>query len=109
VLSRGQTQNLKAGDRLPWVAPPSRDTPDNFTPLESLDWQIHIYGECAHDVKAFCEQRDLPLHTFEWSKQAATAGLTENALYLVRSDGYIGLAAPDASIGAIDEYLALLR
>ncbi len=53
-LSRGETRRLKSGDRLPWVAPSSSAATDNFTPLESLDWQVHIYGDCDPGIREFC-------------------------------------------------------
>jgi 2-polyprenyl-6-methoxyphenol hydroxylase-like FAD-dependent oxidoreductase len=108
-LSRGETRRLKSGDRLPWVAPPSSTTGDNFTPLESLDWQVHIYGDCDPTIQEFCQQRNLPLHTFEWSNQAATAGFTKAALYLIRPDGYIGFVDPAPSVHSLDSYLSSLK
>ncbi len=108
-LSKGETGKLKAGDRLPWVALPSSATTDNFTPLESLDWQVHTYGNCDPSIREFCQRRSLPLHTFEWSEQAATAGLTKNALYLIRPDGYIGFADAVQSVNALDAYFRSLN
>ena len=35
----------------------------------------------------------------------AKAGLKRDALYLVRPDGYIGLADPDADPGTLERYL----
>ena len=48
-LSQGAAGNVQAGDRLPWVPPTgaAAESGDNFTPLESLDWQVHVYGPCA--------------------------------------------------------------
>src|ERR1700722_16541226 len=40
-LSRGAAGHVRGGDRLPWVA---TDGTDNFAPLASMDWQVHVYG-----------------------------------------------------------------
>jgi hypothetical protein len=108
-LSRGQTGKLNAGDRLPWVAASSSDSPDNFTFLKSLDWQVHVYGNCDPSIREFCQKHSLSLHTFEWSEQAATAGLTKNALYLIRPDGYIGFADAVQPMDSLDAYFHTLR
>jgi 2-polyprenyl-6-methoxyphenol hydroxylase-like FAD-dependent oxidoreductase len=45
ALSEGHAGSVHGGDRLPWVKPDSNALgKDNFTPLTSLDWQVHIYG-----------------------------------------------------------------
>jgi 2-polyprenyl-6-methoxyphenol hydroxylase-like FAD-dependent oxidoreductase len=110
-LSRGEAGKIKAGDRLPWVAPnpDSPNTPDNFTSLATINWQAHIYGECYPSITQFCEQHSLPLHTFRWTPAAATTGLEENALYLIRPDGYIAFADPAPTVAALEEYLKTIR
>src|SRR5262249_14293680 len=42
-LSVGAAGAVRGGDRLPWVE--TAPGPDNFAPLESLGWQVHVYGE----------------------------------------------------------------
>ena len=64
---------------------------DNFTPLTSLDWQVHVYGDAAGEIQAACEERKLPLHVFPWRPEMDRAGLRRNAVYLVRPDGYVAL------------------
>jgi 2-polyprenyl-6-methoxyphenol hydroxylase-like FAD-dependent oxidoreductase len=106
-ISQGETGPIKAGDRLPWVAPPA-DTPpaaDNFTPLADINWQVHIYGDSEDSIKAYCQQKNIPLHNFPWPP-ATTAGLGESALYLIRPDGYIAFADPEPTVAALDEYLS---
>ena len=44
-LSEGAAGSVKGGDRLPWVE--TGQAEDNFTPLMSLVWQVHVYGEPA--------------------------------------------------------------
>jgi 2-polyprenyl-6-methoxyphenol hydroxylase-like FAD-dependent oxidoreductase len=110
-LSRGEAGKIKAGDRLPWVAPnpETPNTPDNFAPLAAINWQIHIYGECYPSITQFCNERGLPLHTFAWTPAAATAGFEENALYLIRPDGYIAFADPNPTVPALEEYLKTIH
>jgi 2-polyprenyl-6-methoxyphenol hydroxylase-like FAD-dependent oxidoreductase len=110
-ISRGETGKLKSGDRLPWVQPTSTTpgTPDNFTPLQSLAWQVHIYGHRDPAIAQYCTDHNLPLHTFPWTSAAAKTHLHENALYLIRPDGYIALADPKPTVAALDENLNSLR
>ena len=103
-LSEGRAGAVHGGDRLPWVPAASNDL-DNFVALSSLEWHIHVYGDASRDVRAACDERKLPLHVFPWGQAMSRAGLRRNAVYLVRPDGYVALAAPDASGAAIRSYL----
>jgi 2-polyprenyl-6-methoxyphenol hydroxylase-like FAD-dependent oxidoreductase len=106
-LSDGRAGKVGGGDRLPWV--PAGGTSgtdgDNFAPLTSLDWQVHVYGAAAPRVAEACGGRGLAVHTFPWHSAASRAGLTRDAVYLVRPDGYIGLADLDASAPKLARYL----
>jgi len=90
-LSEGRAGRVQGGDRLPWV-PAANPQGDNFAPLTSLDWQVHVYGDAPGGAEALCASRGLRLHVFAWSAAAAHAGLARNAVYLIRPDGYVGLA-----------------
>ena len=79
---------------------------DNFTPLTSLDWQVHVYGEACRQIQAACDERKLPLHVFPWRPAMGRAGLRRNAVYLVRPDGYVALADANGSGATIRSYLA---
>jgi 2-polyprenyl-6-methoxyphenol hydroxylase-like FAD-dependent oxidoreductase len=92
-LSEGRAGRVHGGDRLPWVAPESAGGADNYEPLASCEWQVHVYGEASAEVTATCARRGLPLHGFPWSAKAGDAGLARDAAYLVRPDGYVGMAA----------------
>ena len=49
ALSEGRTGGVHGGDRLPWVASAQPVVHgDNFDPLTSLDWQVHVYGTVAN-------------------------------------------------------------
>jgi len=100
-LSEGRAGHVRGGDRLPWV----RSQPDNFTPLQSLDWQVHVYGAPAPDLAATCAARGLPLRVFHWSRFAARAGFARDATYLVRPDGHVALADPLHSPARLERYL----
>jgi hypothetical protein len=101
-LSEGRAGKVCGGDRLPWV---SSGAGDNFAPLSSLAWQVHIYGEASASLKGVCAERGLSLQVFPWRVAIEEAGLKRDALYLVRPDGYIALALPDADPKALLAYL----
>jgi 2-polyprenyl-6-methoxyphenol hydroxylase-like FAD-dependent oxidoreductase len=106
-LSEGAAGKLEGGDRLPWV-PGSFSSPacdDNFCPLASLDWQVHVYGTVPAAIADVCERRALPLHVLAWNAAARRAGLKRNGLYLVRPDGHIALADPEAATATLETYL----
>lgn len=88
--SEGHAGALHAGDRLPWVAPAREGDADNFTPLTSLDWQVHLYGTEALDLGPTCGAHDIGLHTFPFDAPTEAASLERGAIYLVRPDGYLG-------------------
>jgi 2-polyprenyl-6-methoxyphenol hydroxylase-like FAD-dependent oxidoreductase len=104
-LSDGQAGSVHGGDRLPWVpAASDGEAQDNFAPLTSLDWQVHVYGKAAPEIAAECARRQLPLHVFPWRPEMRRAGLRRNALYLVRPDGYVALADPQCNATSIATY-----
>jgi len=49
-------------------------------------------------------RRGLPLHVLPWSPRADEAGLARDAAYLVRPDGYVGIADPAASAATLERY-----
>jgi 2-polyprenyl-6-methoxyphenol hydroxylase-like FAD-dependent oxidoreductase len=101
-LSGGRAGRVHGGDRLPWV---KLEDSDNFAPLTSLDWQVHVYGEATAELETACQDRKLPLHVFPWNVAVRRSGLRRNAVYLVRPDGYVALADPEASASAVLSYL----
>src|SRR5215813_11311113 len=46
-LSAGRAGRVCGGDRLPWV-----EAVENFAPLTSLAWQVHVYGEPTPEIGA---------------------------------------------------------
>jgi 2-polyprenyl-6-methoxyphenol hydroxylase-like FAD-dependent oxidoreductase len=103
-VSEGRAGAVHGGDRLPWV-PASQNEPDNFVPLTSLNWQVHVYGDATSGTRSACAERELALHVFSWRPEMRRAGLQRNAVYLVRPDGYVALADVDGSGSRITSYL----
>ena len=103
-VSEGAVADVEGGDRLPWIDNATA-TGDNFVPLRSLDWQIHVYGEATQDLRAICAARRLALHVFPWGSGSEAGGLKRDAVYLVRPDGYVGLAAATDAATAVAQYL----
>jgi 2-polyprenyl-6-methoxyphenol hydroxylase-like FAD-dependent oxidoreductase len=103
-LSAGAA-GVRGGDRLPWVDFGNKAGAGNYEALKSLQWQVHCYGETSSAVQAACASRGMALHTFAWQPQMKQAGLRRNAVYVVRPDGYIGLADPTGDASALERYL----
>jgi 2-polyprenyl-6-methoxyphenol hydroxylase-like FAD-dependent oxidoreductase len=103
-LSQSRAGSIRGGDRLPWL-PPAATTSDNFAPLCCLDWQVHIYGQPSPAIQSLCAARKLPLHVFPWQPAMSKSGLHQDALYLLRPDGYVALADPAANPATLTTYL----
>lgn len=99
-ISEGSVGKLRGGDRLPWV---NTGAGDNFAPLHTFDWQVHCYGQANQEVKSYLASTSIPLHEYEWDPSMITSGLKENALYLIRPDGYIGFAGEE--VEALKQYM----
>jgi 2-polyprenyl-6-methoxyphenol hydroxylase-like FAD-dependent oxidoreductase len=104
TLSVGATGSLHAGDRLPWIE--IVDGSDNFAPLALVAWQVHVYGEPTAGVADICAELGLSLHEFAWRSQMARLGLRRGAIYLIRPDGYIGLADSTGDPQRLRDYFA---
>ncbi|MYM66796.1 NAD(P)-binding protein [Pseudoduganella sp. FT55W] len=98
-LSGGRAGEVIGGDRLPWV-------PDNFSALQSLDWQLHVYGHVDPLLAAAAQALRLPLHAWPWSEDAAHAGLLQDAAYLIRPDMHVALALPRQEIDVLQALTA---
>jgi len=101
-LSAGQVGSVHGGGRLPWV---KLNETDNFAPLTALDWQVHVYGEATNDLRKICANRVLRLHVFPWGDDMSRAGLSRNAVVLLRPEGYIAVATFPSQAGRIADYL----
>jgi 2-polyprenyl-6-methoxyphenol hydroxylase-like FAD-dependent oxidoreductase len=104
-ISRGVAGEVHSGDRLPWVA--ALDVTgghDNYTALNNPEWQVHVYGAASTRLSLWCSEHQLPLHVTSWHPRHAAAGLTENALYLLRPDSYIALIDTGWRTEALERY-----
>jgi hypothetical protein len=102
-FNSGHAGRVHGGDRLPWVK--LANNSDNFEPLSSLDLQAHIYGEATPAMRQLSAQRNLTLQEFSWETSMEQAGLTRNALYLIRPDGYVAVAAAEGQVEALAAFL----
>jgi len=108
ALSEGAAGHVHGGDRLPWI-----DTIDNFAPLTSFDWQIHVYGAARPELRAAVDGVEMPFHEFAWTDDAHRTGLHRDAAYLVRPDGYVALVDagqdPKKLAGYVDKFKIQMR
>lgn len=106
-LSLGRAGGVQGGDRLPWIVldEPASGYEDNHAPLAALDWQVHVYGEAEPALGDACRKRGLALHVFAWHDAMAEKGLERGAVYLLRPDGYVGLADATARPAMLEAYL----
>ena len=102
ALSEGQAGHVHGGDRLPWTGETGAD---NYGPLRSFDWQVHLHGTATASLDHACRDLNLPLHVFAWNDAADRAGFMKDAFYVVRPDGYVGLASPTQDVGALKTYV----
>ena len=88
-VSTGNYGNIAGGDCLPWI---HIDSIDNFEPLKSRTWQIHIYGKLTQELKQFAYDSQLPIYHIPWVTQMSQKDIQRDAVFLVRPDGYISVA-----------------
>jgi 2-polyprenyl-6-methoxyphenol hydroxylase-like FAD-dependent oxidoreductase len=112
-LSAGRAGEIIGGDRLPWLRfanddgnrsadhNGNGDVPDNFAALQTLDWQLHVYGQTDPLLAAAAQDLRLPLYAWPWSEAAAHAGLLQDAAYLVRPDMHVALALPRQEVDVL--------
>jgi 2-polyprenyl-6-methoxyphenol hydroxylase-like FAD-dependent oxidoreductase len=95
ALSEGSAHGLRGGDRLPWLM-----GQDNYTVLQSMDWQMHCYGEAPQELSEWCMRSSIPLHVF---RPAGVIG--HGAICLVRPDGHIGWIGNKTMTGELTRYV----
>jgi len=101
AISVGRAGSVRGGDRLPWAPVPLAD---NFDSFQSIGWQVHVYGTPTPALADWCKQRNLPLHAFAWLEAYAKAGLARDAMYLLRPDTYVALAATEQKPETLERY-----
>jgi len=95
ALSEGSAHGLHGGDRLPWLI-----GQDNYRVLQSMDWQVHYYGEAPGELSDWCNGSDIPLHVF---KPGAT--IRHGTVCLIRPDGHIGMIANRVMTDELTRYV----
>ncbi|MEO6608795.1 MAG: FAD-dependent monooxygenase [Aestuariivirga sp.] len=101
-LSEGKAGKIQGGDRLPWV--PVNDI-DNYESLGTIGWQVHVYGTAHDDLRAWCDERKVPLRVLGWHVEYEKAGLARDAMYLLRPDTYVAFADQQQSPEALTDYM----
>lgn len=101
ALSAGRAGEIRGGDRLPWARTAGSD---NFDTLATTDWQLHVYGTLSATLAAWCASR-VAVHAFAWEAAYQKAGFARDAMYLIRPDAYIALAATVQDPALIEQYL----
>jgi 2-polyprenyl-6-methoxyphenol hydroxylase-like FAD-dependent oxidoreductase len=101
ALSHGSAGKIQGGDRLPWVVSGGSD---NFKSLQSMNWQLHIYGRADAKIIEAAQALHLLWHEFAWSGRARKAGLAQDAAYLIRPDGHVAIALPDQDTSRLVSY-----
>ncbi|WEX86477.1 FAD-dependent monooxygenase [Sinorhizobium garamanticum] len=110
AISRGEAGRMRGGDRLPYVSGlADAGEGDNFAPLSSLDWQIHVYGAASPAFRAALAPTGIPIHAFAWTPAAGEAGLSRDAAYLVRPDGHVAVAVETQDPVTLLGYIAELE
>ncbi len=99
----GRAGQVHAGDRLPWAAGPDGG---NFAALRTADWQAHVYGAASAAVRDQLTGLRLRLVEQPWTREAAEAGLAEDALYLIRPDGHVAFASAEQDAAALARFAA---
>lgn len=101
AISQGAVGDVHGGDRLPWI---SGDGVDNYEPLAAMCWQVHLYGVASSELISWCADHNIRLHVFAWQPAYADAGLTRDALYLLRPDTYVALVQKSADPALLEQY-----
>ncbi|HKD47426.1 MAG TPA: FAD-dependent monooxygenase [Rhizomicrobium sp.] len=103
ALAQGRAGSVEGGDRLPWAFAAGLD---NYAPLAEAKWQGHVYGDAEAALRAWFTTNEVPLHVFSWCEEYGRAGLRRNALYLLRPDTYVALAAEKPAPEMLTRYFA---
>lgn len=103
-LSLGKVGHVHGGDRLPWTGSQGFD---NYKAFDTIGWQVHVYGEADPALREWCERRHVALQVIEWKPDYQRACIERDAMYLLRPDTYVALAAAQSSPDSLDRYFDL--
>lgn len=101
ALSEGAAGGVRGGDRLPWLA-----DANNYAALDGVQWRLQIYGHARAELCAAAESLSIKTSIFDADAAATAVGFAPEAAYLIRPDGYVGLALPDQSALRFEDYVA---
>lgn len=97
ALSEGNGRGQAVpGYRLPWLQNPggATDGADNHSLLNGAGWQVHVFGTgrtMPESVQQLLHRRRVPIYTIPVSNETTRAGFIQDALYVIRPDGHVGL------------------
>ncbi len=63
-----------------------------------------VGGQAAAPLETWCRNVGMALHVFPWRDECGQAGFAQNAAYLVRPDGYVAVASPDAAHDSFENH-----
>ena len=101
VLSEGMTGGVKSGDRMPYVA-----ALDNHASLLGAEWRLHVYGEAGKPLADRAGELGVALTVMPFTDDVEAAGISRDAVYLLRPDGHVALALPLQDGEALTAYAA---
>jgi 2-polyprenyl-6-methoxyphenol hydroxylase-like FAD-dependent oxidoreductase len=101
-LSVGSVGSVHGGDRIPWYR--MQSGADNHASLSGLRWRVHVYGDVPEGIQAACAALNLPLDQFAWEPGMRDAGLLPGGVYILRPDGYVGLAETRCTLLRLSAY-----
>ena len=102
ALSAASSGTVRGGDRLPCV---KIGATDNFASLQSLKWQLHVYGKVDQAIAVLAENNGLQISTFDYSADAKRVGLSKDFAYLLRPDSHIAIVVPPKDAQGLQNYL----
>ena len=100
-ISAGAAGKVHGGDRLPWV---KAGNSDNYALAGGDALAVARLRQTAPGRRTWRRDHKVPLTVFPWTQAHAAAGLKEDALYLMRPDSYVALAAEDGQ--GVERYFA---
>jgi len=103
AISAGKVGHIRGGDRLPWAPVPGAD---NFDAFRTIGWQLHVYGAPSAALSEWCKSNNLRLCVFPWQEAYEKSALSNNAMYLLRPDTYVALAAQEQDPEILGAYFS---
>jgi hypothetical protein len=79
---------------------------DTHAVLDGKSWSAHATGRLDDGCRQALEAAGFPVHLWPDDAAMRKAGYLAGALYLVRPDGYVGLADPGPGTRAVEAYLS---